>query len=139
MNEAQVEVVSSLVRTYSYVAEWRHGDCIGADAQFHDILLKVLGPHVLDRIWIHPSTRVDKRAYKQSPHIFRPKDPILRNHDMVNVTQGLIATPKLAFEIVRSGTWTTIRYARKFRRPIFIVYPNGSLKIENPTEIRGIK
>lgn len=136
MAEPQIEVVLDLVHSYKYVQQWHHGDCDGADGQFHDIVFSVYGN--ADRIHIQPSTIEKKRVHKHSPNIYPPKPPLIRNHNMVDVTRGLIATPRLDFEILRSGTWATVRYARKLHRPIFIVWPNGTMKVENPTAIGRI-
>ena len=43
----------------------------------------------------------------------------------------LIAFPSTQFEIQRSGTWQTIRYARKLKKKILIIYPNGEQLNEN--------
>ena len=37
----------------------------------------------------------------------------------------LIATPKEKEEQLRSGTWATIRYAKKTKKIVFLVYPDG--------------
>ena len=53
------------------------------------------------------------------------KDYLVRNHDIVDVCDVLVATPGQKEEQIRSGTWATIRYARKIRKQIIIVYPDG--------------
>jgi hypothetical protein len=52
--------------------------------------------------------------------------PLDRNKMMVDDCEALIATPRLMVEELRSGTWSTIRYARKCRKPVHIVWPDGS-------------
>lgn len=47
-------------------------------------------------------------------------------------TIGLIATPAGFQEEQRSGTWATIRYARKMNHHIYIVYSNGHVREELP-------
>ena len=59
----------------------------------------------------------------------KPKPYLERNKDIVDETGLLIATPK-GEEIVRSGTWSTIRYARKNHKKIIIIMPNGNLRFE---------
>jgi hypothetical protein len=39
----------------------------------------------------------------------------------------VIAAPMSSAEILRSGTWATIRYARKAGKPVLIIWPNGEL------------
>jgi hypothetical protein len=53
--------------------------------------------------------------------------PTSRNHDIVDETELLIACPGELAEAVRSGTWATVRYARKLGRPIVIFWPDGSV------------
>jgi hypothetical protein len=60
---------------------------------------------------------------------FAPSAPPLeRNKHIVHNCGWLIAAPKEDSETLRSGTWATIRYARKLRRPITIVFPNGEVQ-----------
>lgn len=48
-----------------------------------------------------------------------------RNHRLVQDVDLLIAAPLGSYEILRSGTWATVRYAVKQRRLGFVVWPNG--------------
>lgn len=107
-------------RNYETI-EWHHGDCEGADAESHDIAEEILGR---DAIWIHPCKFRSKRAFKRSPHIL-PEDKALdRNVTMVRITDGLVAAPKERKEVLRSGTWMTIREARdRQKKPYFILEP----------------
>ena len=57
--------------------------------------------------------------------VHTPKDYLERNHDIVDETDMLIATPGEEQEVQRSGTWATIRYARKQKRTILTIYPSG--------------
>lgn len=101
-----------------------HGDCIGADADFHAILVELGIASV-----IYPCTIESKRAYCQlgpaGGTIHVPQSPLERNRIMVRRSAILIATPKGHSEELRSGTWATVRYARKIGRPIRIVLPDG--------------
>lgn len=90
-------------------SEFHHGDCEGGDAEAHDIAFE-LGL----RIVIHPPINERKRAFCQGAAlVLPPKDYIQRNHDIVDVLELLIAAPKTDEEELRSGTWATVRYARK--------------------------
>ena len=101
--------------------ELHHGDCIGADADAHDLFT--------GEIHIHPPDNSSKRAFKKGI-IYQEKSYLDRNKDIVNNCDILIATPKSETEELRSGTWSTIRYAKKIQKTIFIIYPNGQLIIE---------
>ena len=102
--------------------EFHHGDCVGSDEQAHDIAHK-LGY----RIVVHPPTIGDKRAYKEGD-IARAVAPYLtRNHDIVDDTTWLIAAPRGFKEELRSGTWATVRYARKLGKRVWVIWPDGKI------------
>lgn len=97
-----------------------HGVCIKADEQFHR-LIKDNFPRI--QIIGHPPINKSKMARGLSFHaLWEPKEYLVRNRDIVNICDALIALPE-GEEIIRSGTWSTVRYARKMKRPITIVYP----------------
>jgi hypothetical protein len=117
-----------------------HGDCEGSDAAFHKQCLKLRIPRV-----IHPPDRTGKRAMihqideldgKLPPDNYTsllPMEPYLdRNRAIVDTTALMIAAPRGRAEELRSGTWSTIRYARQARRWIIIVWPDGSWDDEGP-------
>jgi hypothetical protein len=104
-------------------ADWfHHGDCVGADAVAHS-LARVLGL----RVSIHPPTDPRQRAFCEGADRVCPEEPYLdRNHRIVRETDVLIACPGERQEVLRgSGTWSTVRYARKQGRPVIIVLPEG--------------
>jgi hypothetical protein len=105
--------------------EAHHGCCIGADAQFHDML-----GYSQAQVYGHPPINTSKMADCQCDARAVPKDYLERNRAIVDTTDVLIAAPKGPEEL-RSGTWSTVRYARKLRRPIYIVWPSGSMTVEN--------
>lgn len=101
--------------------EFHHGDCVGADAEAHAI-----AAGIGFRIVVHPPTNPSKRAWCEG--VIRPAKPYLvRNHDIVDETDVLIATPRELTEELRSGTWATIRYARKLMRKLCVVGPDGKV------------
>jgi len=98
--------------------EFHHGDCVGADADAHAIVREVL-PHCV--IIVHPPIIKLKRANCVG-HAFRtPKEYIDRNHDIVDECDTLVATPFETTEQLRSGTWATVRYARKQNKEVIII------------------
>jgi hypothetical protein len=95
-----------------------HGDCVGADASFHTICSNLGLPVV-----IHPPSDPKHRAFcKPSRDVRAPKPYLERNHDIVDETDVLIACPSSLREELRSGTWATVRYARKQSKPLWIIY-----------------
>jgi len=107
--------------------EFHHGDCIGADAQAHLIVLS-LG--TLASIHIHPPEDESKQARCEFllGKVYPRKPYLDRNKDIVDACDILIACPLEYAEELRSGTWSTIRYARKTGKPIVIIYRDGSVK-----------
>lgn len=104
-----------------------HGDCMGADAESHDMAVG-LGY----RICIHPPTSSLKRAFMRAGKVdvvYPEKDYLDRNKDIVNATGCLIAAPSTMIEKTRSGTWSTVRYARKLGKHVFLIFSNGSVSL----------
>lgn len=109
-------IIDSLPET---VFEAHHGDCIGADAEFEE-----LAQEYGFTTYAHPASDTSgKRAYCRSDNIFPAKPALKRNKDIVNAVDIVIATPKENHEVLRSGTWSTIRYAKKHGWLIHVVYP----------------
>lgn len=53
--------------------------------------------------------------------------PLDRNGSIVEFSKEIVAAPHGYREVQRSGTWATIRRARRLGRPVSIVAPDGSL------------
>ena len=99
-----------------------HGDCIEGDTEAHDLAVRIGY-----EIEIHPSTIKSKRAFKNTGKIRKiheAKPPLERNHDIVNASRLLLACPKEEHEVLRSGTWSTVRYARKKHKRVETILPN---------------
>lgn len=108
------------------IEEGHHGDCMGADTDFHHELVE-RGIKIV----IHPPDIDTYRSFNKGTETRKPKYYIDRNHDIVDETDILIGFPLTEQEQLRSGTWATIRYARKMKKRIYIIYPNGKVKQEN--------
>lgn len=90
---------------------FHHGLCIGGDREAH-VLVRNLVPHCI--IIGHPPVNKSLMATDIQCDVLRePKDYLIRNHDIVDECQRFVAAPNGATEIRQSGTWATIRYARK--------------------------
>jgi hypothetical protein len=98
---------------------FHHGDCVGADIEAAAIA------HWMGyKIILHPPIITSKRAYCHFAWEERkPKDYLVRNHNIVDECSLLIACPKEMKEVLRSGTWATIRYAKKQSKSVKIIYP----------------
>jgi len=60
------------------------------------------------------------------------KPPLVRNRIIVNSSEVLIVAPRTKYKVLRSGTWSTYRYARQLGKPTYLVYPDGSVLREGP-------
>ena len=112
---------------YMVPISFHHGCCIGADEQSHVIASSLGYPIVL-----HPPINTSKKiAYPQWCYFlrFEPKPYLERNHEIVDNSYLLIAVPK-GEEELRSGTWSTIRWARKQNKHILIIKPDGKITHE---------
>lgn len=90
--------------------EFHHGDCIGGDMQAHRIVREVL-PKC--RIVAHPCDIPRMRAFCNADEIRDPLPPLVRNANIVRETGELVAAPETTQEQQRSGTWATVREARR--------------------------
>jgi hypothetical protein len=122
MTPAQVRVFRSILSGHKGAA-LHHGDCVGADAQAHEVACS-LGRDVT----IHPPVIGAQRAWKTSPDIRAPRPYLSRSKDIVRETDMLIAAPAEAKEQRRSGTWSTVRFARKLGKPVFVISPDGMVR-----------
>ncbi len=127
MTAEQIEVVAHHFDDMT-IGQVHHGDCVGSDEEAHDIALA----SGVKWIEIHPPSLYTHRAFchhDQSEDLIvvvhRPYDYLKRNWNIVDATDGLVATPS-GPEQDRSGTWATIRYARRKHKPVLIIYPDGT-------------
>ena len=118
ITDAQAGVLRILLAD---VYEFHHGDCVGADEAAHDIVRED------GSCWIvaHPCRYHSLRAFTACDEVLPPKAPLQRNHDIVDAVGHMLACPNTEAEVWRSGTWATIRYARKTGTALTVVYPNG--------------
>jgi hypothetical protein len=102
-----------------------HGMCIGADVQFH-LSVRIALPDC--KIEGHPPIRQNKAAMNLDVDVLhKPYDFLVRNHDIVDLSDRLYATPKEFEMIVRSGTWATVRYSLKIGVPVIVILPDGNI------------
>ena len=107
---------------------YHHGDCIGVDAEFHELICR-MHPEGAGNIVIHPPDNDSKRAFCEARHMRDPKPYLDRNRDIVSESDIMFIIPKEETEQFRgSGTWATFRYTKKAGKPLFLIYPNGKFK-----------
>lgn len=133
MTTPQVMRVLRLLASYAEPIELHHGDCVGADAEVHECALALS-----IRIVLHPPNKDHARAFcTWSNEIRDPATYLTRNRHIVDETESLIAAPGEFTERLRSGTWATIRRARKAGKRVAIVWPNGETQHERNTVSDG--
>ena len=126
MTIAQQIFVEDLLVKY-LPEEVHHGDCVGADAQFDEI-----SKNLKIRRVIHPPDKAIYRAFCRGEVILPEKPYLVRNHDIVNAVEVLLACPAGTQEFRQSGTWATVRYARAHvpLPKVVIVFPDGVTRWE---------
>lgn len=136
MTTAQAERVLDLLHNVSSAMpigfRGHHGLCVGSDIQFDGIARQVPG---FFGMTIHPCDIPHKQG--QVPlgrlDLVRPiRKPLDRNRAIVAESDIIIATPKEPQMQLRSGTWTTVRYALEARKPVAIVLPDGGVVYDGP-------
>lgn len=129
---AVAETIADKICAGGFVAH--HGDCIGADAQFHVIAREhhLLGPvHIV----VHPPVDETHRAWCAGDEMRPSLTHMKRNKEIVVASNAMVAAPFELVEQERGGTWATIRMARKLARPLFIVYRTGHVEITGWTAV----
>lgn len=124
--EQQNRILQFLVRYDNKIQEFHHGDCIGADEEAFRLFIDHGGITTVS----HPPVVRTKRAFTASHEELPPRPYIARNHDIVDAADIVLATPKSMKEELRSGTWATIRYARRQKKTLYIIYPDGKMVVE---------
>lgn len=120
------KLMSALTRLDNDIV-FHNGDCIGADEEAAMFALSLKW-----KLHLHPPRSNAKRVKLDSlaTWVEVPLDYLDRNKNIVKQSHVLIATPN-GPEKLRSGTWSTIRHARKLGKRIYIVYPDGEINVEN--------
>lgn len=101
--------------SYEGTPVFHHGAAIGADRQAAEIAAEM--------------------GYTVVAHPAGP-NPLDRNRDIVAACDVLIATPKGVIEQRRgSGTWATMRYGQKARKPVVVIWPNAEYNPAVPAPV----
>lgn len=122
MTREQVSALNALLPIADPSSEFHHGDCLGADAEAHDIATGC-GCRTVS----HPPIKDALRAFKKADEYRDPKSYFARNRDIVEETDYLIAAPKEFAEQVKGGTWYTVRFARENDKRVLIIRPDGAI------------
>ena len=150
MTEIQYRTVLGLVLSshihYETYIRGAHGDCLGADVQFHEICAYVgipiiIRPPIIDswRAWLgtEKAVRTEEEfdGLPEIEKIYDPDDPFCRNRRIISDSGVVIAAPRAGYSVEPGMTWQTIRQIRRMRpqTPVFIVSPAGEVLVEQWT------
>ncbi len=131
-----IKLIDQIKKFAPEVEEWHHGGCKGADNIFHLYACFYMRENNNDgKIFVHPASNVDPiKVADIKPQkdiiVLDPVPALDRNQDIVDNVDILIALPSSSTEVKRSGTWATIRRARKKGIDIIFIH---KIKIENST------
>jgi hypothetical protein len=127
MTEAQFDVIKGFIFEDAVITHLHEGDCVGVDNQV-TLMFQDLRPEV----WIvrHPPKNTKYQAFGPYDETTIPKDYLVRDQDNVNESDYLWAAPNGVERMRGSGTWATVRMARKKGIPITIIMPNGEIIYE---------
>lgn len=135
--EPQKATFLKIVRSWvkGLPATFHDGDCIGVDDWAHCVAFHVWTPSLM--LVGHPPNKPDKRAFNAFDVERRPKKYLARDDDIAKEVDILIAIPHEWSEITYSGTWATVRYARRRKKIIIIIWPDGTVRVEDKRDNAG--
>lgn len=106
-----------------YGVTLHQGCCVGGDEQI-TIAAAALGMSII----AHPPTDrklMSMLAFELATER-KPENPyLMRNRSIVDASDIILAAPKEMREELRSGTWSTIRYARSLNKMMIVVWRDG--------------
>lgn len=115
--------------------EFHHGCCVGADEQAARIVFGLACPRIVG----HPPTAtamLSEFSLGFNTENHDPQPYLVRNKNIVNACDVLIACPNTMSEVWISGTWSTIRYGLKQGKKVLIVLPDGKV-VEHEGKVNG--
>lgn len=113
----QINSIISILDKYDNIIV-SHGDCVGSDTDFHKLCISYKLNHVekILKINIYPPNNSSLRAFNKGDIIMEEKPYLERNINIIKNADILIACPvDKNNEELRSGTWSTIRQAKKYK------------------------
>jgi hypothetical protein len=114
--------IEALLDKYNHITV-SHGDCVGSDTDFHQLCIsyKYTHPEKTITVHIYPPDNPRLRGFNKGDVVMPEKPYLDRNMDIIKNSDLLIACPvDKNKEEQRSGTWSTIRQARKLKLTTYI-------------------
>jgi len=127
MTPEQKKTVGIFLRSNT-VTKHFNGACEGADRDMYFLVLSNSNANIVfypgdkeQYVWalIQQSEVDDVAVVPRRPYM-------VRNELIVTQSDCLVATPYEDHEVKRSGTWATVRIARRQGKPVTIVWPDGT-------------
>lgn len=128
MTKQQMDLVRACL-TLGKPAIIRHGAAFGADREFHAIWREELPKRFAD-VWPADDKSVKLFDRQDNVSINPVLPPLQRNEEIVKRSKFMIATPHSQQEEQKSGTWMTVRCARRLEKPALIIWPNGVMTLD---------
>ena len=125
MNKISKNILINELNKINSITAFHHGDCKGVDEEFHNI---IRDHDKSINIIVHPPINNSLRSYCNGNIIKKENTYLQRNKNIVNQVNLMIFLPSTNQEILRSGTWSTIRYCKKINKKYIIIFPDGSIE-----------
>lgn len=109
-NKQKLQLIHILNMFRKPIHKFIHGHCVGADREAEVIYVSPRSTHL---------RRVYAGVVRYPAHAYG--SPLERNRAIVARVDVLIAAPQTDKEVLRSGTWATVRYARAKGIPIIML------------------
>jgi hypothetical protein len=132
MSPAKIEAVTMVMKRIASAGVTlvaHHGDCVGADEDFHAI---AYGVDAIVETHPGPANRRDMRAFCDTETVHEPAGFFVRNRRIVSLATVMIATPFERAHQDHGGTWYTVDQALMRKKPLALVLPRprGEVLIE---------
>lgn len=125
MTDEQLQVVHKLLGALD-AQEFHHGQCKGADEE-SCLIAKEFGICTVS----HPPINNYMKSCVESDQYRAPNGYLERDCNIVIESDILIAAPNSYSDKKGSGTWYTINQSRKFKKPRYIIFPDGTYIYEH--------
>jgi hypothetical protein len=112
---------------HGQIRELHHGDCVGVDAEIHDMIREV-DP----RVWIvgHPPTDGKMRAGCECDQTRSPRASAECIRYVAGESAVVLALPARSREQTSDPVWRAVAYTRNIRKRVDLILPDGTL-VEN--------
>jgi len=136
MTPAQSVAVASFLTTWrddfrdaQQELHFLYGMCVGADDQ-----AAMIAGNLGFTLHGYPGDNPSKYGHVVPHFRHAPMENLRRNAVIVSQCSALLATPRETAMIRRSGTWATVRAARKAAVPVWLIWPDGAFANAYDTE-----